>query len=70
MTREEFLQRRTEFAVRGQALPQAKLLDMDVISIRSAVGAGLNELLGRWPGGMKHGCSGNCCCALGFAGGR
>ena len=36
MTRAEYLQRRTEFAVRGQALPQSKLLDMDVISIRSA----------------------------------
>lgn len=27
---------RTEFAPRGQALPQSKLLDMDVINIRSA----------------------------------
>lgn len=36
MTRQEYLQRRTEFAARGQALPQSKLLDMDVINIRSA----------------------------------
>lgn len=36
MTRDKYLQRRTEFAARGQALPQAKLLDMDVIDIRSA----------------------------------
>lgn len=36
MTRQEYLQRSTEFAARGQDLPQAKLLDMDVINIRSA----------------------------------
>ncbi len=36
MIRAEYLQRRTEFAARGQALPQAKLLDVDVIDIRSA----------------------------------
>ena len=35
MTRDEYLQRSTEFVARGQALPQAKLLDMDVIDIRS-----------------------------------
>ncbi len=34
--RDEWEQRRTEFVARGQALPQTKLLDMDVISIRSA----------------------------------
>lgn len=36
MTRDEYLRRSTEFAARGQDLPQAKLLDMDVINIRSA----------------------------------
>lgn len=36
MPRHEYLSRRTEFAARGQELPQAKLLDMDVIDIRSA----------------------------------
>ena len=33
---DEWEQRRTEFVARGQELPQSKLLDMDVISIRSA----------------------------------
>ena len=33
---DEWEQRRTEFVPRGQELPQSKLLDMDVISIRSA----------------------------------
>lgn len=36
MSREEYQSRRTEFAPRGQDLPQTKLLDLDVISIRSA----------------------------------
>ena len=36
MRRDEWQQRRTEFVARGQDLPQTKLLDMDVISIRSA----------------------------------
>ncbi len=36
MHRDEWEQRRTEFAARGQQLPQAKLLDLDVIAIRSA----------------------------------
>ena len=36
MTWEEYQQRRTEFAPRGQDLPQSKLLDIDVIDIRSA----------------------------------
>lgn len=34
--RDEWEQRRTEFAARGQDLPQSKLTDMDVIAIRSA----------------------------------
>ena len=34
--RDEWEQRRSEFVARGQDLPQTKLLDMDVISIRSA----------------------------------
>lgn len=37
MDRHEYRQRQREFSARGQALPQTKLLDMDVISIRSAV---------------------------------
>lgn len=37
MTRDEYMSRRTEFVRRGQELTHAKLLDMDVISIRSAV---------------------------------
>ena len=37
MDRREYLQRASEFAARGQDLPQTKLLDIDVISIRSAV---------------------------------
>ena len=36
MSREEYQTRRTEFAPRGQELPHSKLLDIDVISIRSA----------------------------------
>ena len=36
MPRHEYLMRAGEFAARGQDLPQAKLLDLDVISIRSA----------------------------------
>lgn len=36
MDRSEYLVRVREFAVRGQELPQAKLLDIDVQSIRSA----------------------------------
>ena len=36
MPRHEYLSRRTEFAARGQELPQTKLLTMDVVSIRSA----------------------------------
>jgi hypothetical protein len=36
MERTEYLQRRSEFAARGQELPHAKLLDLDVIDIRSA----------------------------------
>lgn len=34
--RDEWEQRRTEFVLRGQDLPRAKLLDLDVITIRSA----------------------------------
>lgn len=34
--RDEWEQRRTEFVLRGQDLPHAKLLDLDVITIRSA----------------------------------
>lgn len=37
MERREYLQRARELAVRGQDLPQAKLLDLDVVTIRSAV---------------------------------
>jgi hypothetical protein len=36
MNREEYQSRRTEFALRGQELGQAKLCDLDVIAIRSA----------------------------------
>jgi hypothetical protein len=36
VNRAEYLSRRTEFAPRGQQLPQSKLLDLDVIDIRSA----------------------------------
>jgi len=36
MTWTEYQSRRTEFAPRGQDLPQSKLLDIDVIDIRSA----------------------------------
>ena len=36
LSREEYLSRRTEFAPRGQELTHSKLLDMDVIDIRSA----------------------------------
>lgn len=34
--RDEWAQRRTEFVQRGQDLPHAKLVDLDVIAIRSA----------------------------------
>lgn len=34
--RDEYVQRRSEFARRGQDLPHTKLLDLDVIDIRSA----------------------------------
>jgi hypothetical protein len=36
MSRAEYQQRRTEFQPRGQDLPQSKLLDLQVIDIRSA----------------------------------
>lgn len=36
MPRHEYLLRASEFAAHGQDLPQAKLLDLDIISIRSA----------------------------------
>ena len=36
LNRDEWEQRRTEYAARGQDLPHAKLLDLDVIAIRSA----------------------------------
>jgi len=36
MNRDEYELRITEFALRGQELPQSKLLDLDVIEIRSA----------------------------------
>lgn len=36
MERREYLTRAQERAARGQALPQSRLLDLDVISIRSA----------------------------------
>ena len=36
LSRTEYQSRRTEFAARGQELPQTKLVDLDVISIRSA----------------------------------
>lgn len=36
LSRDEYLLRAREFASRGQDLPQAKLLDLDVIDIRSA----------------------------------
>lgn len=35
LERGEYLSRTKEFALRGQDLPQAKLLEMDVIEIRS-----------------------------------
>ena len=34
--RDEWEQRRTEFCARGQDLPQSKLMDLDVVAIRSA----------------------------------
>ena len=34
--RDEWEQRRTEFCARGQDLPQSKLIDSDVVAIRSA----------------------------------
>ena len=36
MTRWEYQSRRTEFAARGNDLPQTKLLAMDIVTIRSA----------------------------------
>lgn len=36
MSRNEYSVRACELAIRGQDLPQSKLLDMDVIDIRSA----------------------------------
>ena len=36
MERGEYLSRTREFAARGQALPQTKLLTLDIVSIRSA----------------------------------
>ena len=36
LERGEYLSRSREFALRGQELPQAKLLDLDVVTIRSA----------------------------------
>ena len=36
MTRAEYQSRRTEFALRGQELLHSKLVDLDVVSIRSA----------------------------------
>ena len=36
LERGEYLSRTTEFAVRGEELPQSKLMDADVLSIRSA----------------------------------
>ncbi len=37
LERDEYLSRSREFAVRGQDLPQTKLIDLDVLAIRSAV---------------------------------
>jgi len=37
MPRDEWQQRARELAPRGQELPQAKLLDLDVVTIKSAV---------------------------------
>lgn len=36
MDRQEYISRRTEFAPRGQELPQTKLLALDIVSIRSS----------------------------------
>lgn len=36
MNRHEYMERRTEFVLRGQELGQARLCDLDVIAIRSA----------------------------------
>lgn len=36
LNRAQYLCRATEYSKRGQELPQSKLLDMDVITIRSA----------------------------------
>lgn len=36
LPRDEYIQRREEFAPRGQDLPQAKMIDLDILSIRSA----------------------------------
>ena len=35
-SRGEYLSRTREFALRGQELPQTKLMDLDVVEIRSA----------------------------------
>lgn len=37
LPRDEYVLRARELAPRGQALPQAKLLDLDVVTIRSAM---------------------------------
>lgn len=37
LTRDEYLLRAREFALRGQDLPQTKLLDLEVAAIRSSV---------------------------------
>lgn len=36
MTRDEYQIRQREFQVRGMDLPQSKLMDLDVVAIRSA----------------------------------
>ena len=36
LDRDQYLLRASEFAQRGQDLPQSKLLDLDVVDIRSA----------------------------------
>lgn len=36
-TRDEYLRQAREFAPRGQDLPQTKLLDLEVVAIKSAV---------------------------------
>lgn len=37
LSRDEYVLRASEFTLRGQELPQTKLLDLDVAAIRSAV---------------------------------